>query len=637
MKKFIIILAILLLVSSAYSVTRLRGFRNSFYNLTITNSLTIANDLTVTDDVDIDGDIDVDGTSNFDAVDIDGDIDADGKLLMGAFTQASNYSLSTTDNYPFAVFSRWATTGSGGSFGATMRSAWFRTRIDANADIGTSANWGHSIVGSQSTVKAYGHASDTEIYAWHMAGIWAQLETDGNDSVLLKDGCVATAVYANAGLTSSSAGYTTIESGAVACGVAINSNSAANVTATGDYVGLYIYHDNTSCKDFEKGIYIDDSCTGTAIDIGTCTTDIIGQNDETWENATTNGYWTTNGGITTTTDVISGDDVVCASTGKMSFDGATPTTYITESSGDVMDMYVGGVHMMTLVEAAADYIESKVDMKFNKVTVVEDGGNIALIDMSVSATPAQGTSESYSLNLDGNDALTIHGFADTAGGIVDGHIHTDMPIRYGWHQLTDNFVWQAGAYTTVWDVTSFDVDGGTGSNDVVTGAGLGGIIQLKAEDDANDREVTATHGKYFGRDLKAVATIHLRIDATTALAGCEVEFGFSDNPMVDDGEHVCFLFDYSDDADQWQTKSVDGTDASLAAGANPTAGTFQELTLALETNGTAHFIVDDVWYASITGAIDNDGDMYLFWGVKAEGEAFEAIDVGGIWVAWTHQ
>ena len=258
------------------------------------------------------------------------------------------------------------------------------------------------------------------------------------------------------------------------------------------------------------------------------------------------------------------------------------------------------------------------------------------IDMSVSATPTQGTKERYTFDMDGNDAMHIGGFADSAGDVVAPHVGFDAPLHFGWHQFVDNFMWQSGAYTTIWDVTTFDNDGGTGSNDVVAGAGLGGLVQLKSDDANTECECSATQGKYFGRAIQSIATIHLRVDATTALAGCEVLFGFSDDPMTEGGEHVCFLFDYSDDADQWQTKTVDGTDVSLAAGANPTAGTFQELRIVLETNGTAHFIVDEVWYASITEAIDNDGEMYLFFGVRSEGAAFETIDVGGIWAAWTH-
>jgi len=288
------------------------------------------------------------------------------------------------------------------------------------------------------------------------------------------------------------------------------------------------------------------------------------------------------------------------------------------------------------LDVRGDYIEPKVDMKFNKITAVEDGGVISLIDMSVSATPTQGTKERYTFDMDGNDAMHIGGFADSAGDVVAPHVGFDAPLHFGWHQFVDNFMWQSGAYTTIWDVTTFDNDGGTGSNDVVAGAGLGGLVQLKSDDANTECECSATQGKYFGRAIQSIATIHLRVDATTALAGCEVLFGFSDDPMTEGGEHVCFLFDYSDDADQWQTKTVDGTDVSLAAGANPTAGTFQELRIVLETNGTAHFIVDEVWYASITEAIDNDGEMYLFFGVRSEGAAFETIDVGGIWAAWTH-
>jgi len=106
------------------------------------------------------------------------------------------------------------------------------------------------------------------------------------------------------------------------------------------------------------GIDMTGTFSGYGLDLNDATIstgDIRGNQGETWENTTTDGIWTTNGGITTTTDITSGDDVILSATGKISLDGATPTTYLIETSDDVMDIHVGGVNAITITEAATDY------------------------------------------------------------------------------------------------------------------------------------------------------------------------------------------------------------------------------------------------------------------------------------------
>jgi len=191
-------------------------------------------------------------------------------IMVGAFGQSSNITISSTNNYQFGCFTR--VSASEATSSNELRSGWFRTRVDADMDVGSNANWGYGVTGLESQLKFYGGTSDTDVFSWQASALWAQLETDGADSVHFENGCVAAAVFANVGLTATSAGYTTIQTGAVACGVAINSNTATNVTATGDFVGLYIYHDNTALKDFERGIFIDTSCADTGIYIGACDT-----------------------------------------------------------------------------------------------------------------------------------------------------------------------------------------------------------------------------------------------------------------------------------------------------------------------------------------------------------------------------
>lgn len=54
------------------------------------------------------------------------------------------------------------------------------------------------------------------------------------------------------------------------------------------------------------------------------------------------------------------------------------------------------------------------------IEAAEDSGMITLADMPVSATPAAGDEESFTIKIDGNNVFTIGAEADSAGGVT-GH------------------------------------------------------------------------------------------------------------------------------------------------------------------------------------------------------------------------
>ena len=191
-----------------------------------------------------------------------------GTKTTGLAISTSGYAIDTDpNNYMFGLFS--AVTGDESALTDELRGAWIRTRVDAGCDIGQSAGYGYGVCGAESQLKIYGSGgTETNIRSWQASGLWAQLETQG-DSVHFEDGCVAASVLAMVGLTAT----TVIESGAVVAGVAIKTNSAtADVTTTGDYVGMYISSGAGTKLAFEKGIYITDSCSTTGISIGSCAT-----------------------------------------------------------------------------------------------------------------------------------------------------------------------------------------------------------------------------------------------------------------------------------------------------------------------------------------------------------------------------
>lgn len=66
--------------------------------------------------------------------------------------------------------------------------------------------------------------------------------------------------------------------------------------------------------------------------------------------AFTAGSVTSDVDVTATGDLISGDDVILPATGKLSLDGASPTTYWIESTDDEANLFVGAVEAMTIVE-----------------------------------------------------------------------------------------------------------------------------------------------------------------------------------------------------------------------------------------------------------------------------------------------
>jgi hypothetical protein len=64
-----------------------------------------------------------------------------------------------------------------------------------------------------------------------------------------------------------------------------------------------------------------------------------------------------------------------------------------------------------------DEIDLGATLKAGSLVFSEDSGAVSALDMSVSATPAANTEESYVFKLDGNNVLAIHSQADSAGGV----------------------------------------------------------------------------------------------------------------------------------------------------------------------------------------------------------------------------
>ncbi len=197
------------------------------------------------------------------------------------------------------------------------------------------------------------------------------------------------------------------------------------------------------------------------------------------------------------------------------------------------------------------------------------------------------------------------------------------------HFFNENFLWTSGIYGSVWDLTNVT---GAGTNAMKAGAGAGGVTLLTSgAAGAGDYECTQTHDDYFSRVIQPTVDCHMTLD--TDLTGKEVFFGLSDNPMVEDGDYVIFMFDFSNDNVNWWHSSSGGTDATLAVG--PTAGTKQKLRIKLDAAGQAKFYIDGTLVATVAGAVANDhGDLFLFYGVQTEAAQAEIIEVDHVYAQW---
>jgi len=164
------------------------------------------------------------------------------------------------NNYLFGLFSEVKATEATST--DELRSAWIRTRVNVNCDIGSNAGWGYGVCGAEVQLKFYG--GTTSVYAWQNSALWAQLESQAATTTF-KNGSYSQAVLANVGLTSA-----TVESGAVVAGVTINSNTASTgvtIDSGGGFYGLFITDKSTTNLNFQDGIHIEDGSCTTGINL----------------------------------------------------------------------------------------------------------------------------------------------------------------------------------------------------------------------------------------------------------------------------------------------------------------------------------------------------------------------------------
>ena len=139
---------------------------------------------------------------------------------------------------------------------------------------------------------------------------------------------------------------------------------------------------------------------------------------------------------------ISGSSLGVDATEKILLSGLAGNTYILESSADELSFFAGGSEGLRI-----DFNELEVQplmtLAVGPIELEEDSGAVTLVNLPVSATPADGDEESMSFAIDSNEVLKIYGEADSAGGadtfkvLTTGQITSSYTGSAGWSVIAN--------------------------------------------------------------------------------------------------------------------------------------------------------------------------------------------------------
>lgn len=170
---------------------------------------------------------------------------------------------------------------------------------------------------------------------------------------------------------------------------------------------------------------------------------------------------------------------------------------------------------------ASDEIDVGAALVVGTMALDADSGAVSLIDMSVSATPAAGTEESYSFAIDSNTLLTLYAEADNAGSIQYPAIKA--AVRFLENQGTD--VASASTIALPTNGNTFELTGTTTVN-LITSTGWrdGAKVTLVCNENVTINHGTATSGSDVTILLSGAAnfgctandTLTLVLSSTTA-------------------------------------------------------------------------------------------------------------------------
>ncbi len=107
-----------------------------------------------------------------------------------------------------------------------------------------------------------------------------------------------------------------------------------------------------------------------------------------------------------------------------------PTIFL-HSSNPAVDEWISFTHDKTdgVIDTGTGDVKFNSSILAGAYEFAEDAGFVTAMDMSVSATPAAGTQESYTFKIDGQSFMKMYAEADSAGSIQNEQIRVFKPFR----------------------------------------------------------------------------------------------------------------------------------------------------------------------------------------------------------------
>ncbi len=222
---------------------------------------------------------------------------------------------------------------------------------------------------------------------------------------------------------------------------------------------------------------------------------------------------------------FSGTASTLAVTGTLDLSSGTATILILDNSAVALSITEGTTNYLAFTTTnAGEKIVAGVDFEVGNITIDEDAGAVSLVAMSVSATPAAGTEESYAFQIDSSTIMKIYSEADSSGGItsplvditgsaaVSGNLTVADHLSAGTTVLGEilNVVGSATISSNL-DITNDTTIGGdlnlTGTAAItgnITGATFGGITSANLVDKSATESIS---GSWTFDDLIGTASV----------------------------------------------------------------------------------------------------------------------------------
>ena len=140
------------------------------------------------------------------------------------------------------------------------------------------------------------------------------------------------------------------------------------------------------------------------------------------------------------------------------YDGIASTYQIINNTWFTAKNYAGSASINMFKVNEDDEINIGATLITGPTEIVEDSGMVTMIDLPVSATPADGTDEGYVFKVDGNSVASVLADADSAGGV------------YGERFKVNSAIFVNSAETFVDEDTTPDVNGYSNWETNTTGA-----------------------------------------------------------------------------------------------------------------------------------------------------------------------